>query len=264
MAGAIEGRSDVADAPSDRHTADDAVGEVDSGADGGARVDGVPAGPAREAWRPRYRADVQGLRGIAVLLVVLCHAGVYLWGGVGRGKSFVMDQFFAAAPTQAKRRVHFHAFLQELQGRMLAITGQSDPLVRVARAIAELSAKADQLLLAEAKFHSARLRGEFEAAGAPQKEAAMVAHLFDMDGAVGLARLAVDSGIPTLEIADAFTDLGARLGLDWAQGTAAMANPSDPWERLLVAGLARDFQQMRLDLLRGLSAGRGRKAHPRA
>lgn len=64
-------------------------------------------------------------------------AGVYLWGGVGRGKSFVMDQFFAAAPTQAKRRVHFHAFLQELQSRMLAITGQSDPLVRVARAIAE-------------------------------------------------------------------------------------------------------------------------------
>ena len=59
-------------------------------------------------------------------------AGVYLWGGVGRGKSFVMDQFFAAAPTQAKRRVHFHAFLQELQRRMLAITGQSDPLVRVA------------------------------------------------------------------------------------------------------------------------------------
>lgn len=64
-------------------------------------------------------------------------AGVYLWGGVGRGKSFVMDHFFAAAPIQAKRRVHFHAFLQELQGRMLAITGQSDPLVRVARAIAE-------------------------------------------------------------------------------------------------------------------------------
>lgn len=64
-------------------------------------------------------------------------AGVYLWGGVGRGKSFVMDAFFAAAPVQAKRRVHFHAFLQELQVRMLAFSGQADPLARVAEEIAQ-------------------------------------------------------------------------------------------------------------------------------
>ncbi|MFI8481023.1 cell division protein ZapE [Pseudomonas sp. NPDC078700] len=64
-------------------------------------------------------------------------AGVYLWGGVGRGKSFVMDAFFAGAPLQNKRRVHFHGFLQELQQRMLAYTGQPDPLARVAREIAE-------------------------------------------------------------------------------------------------------------------------------
>ncbi len=64
-------------------------------------------------------------------------AGIYLWGGVGRGKSFVMDTFFAAAPVQAKRRVHFHAFLQEVQQRMGAFTGQSEPLVRVAREVAQ-------------------------------------------------------------------------------------------------------------------------------
>ncbi|SNR92795.1 cell division protein ZapE [Pseudomonas segetis] len=64
-------------------------------------------------------------------------AGVYLWGGVGRGKSFVMDAFFAAAPLQDKRRVHFHAFLQELQQRMLAYNGQPDPLARVAGDIAK-------------------------------------------------------------------------------------------------------------------------------
>lgn len=64
-------------------------------------------------------------------------AGIYLWGGVGRGKSFVMDTFFAAAPVQAKRRVHFHAFLQEVQQRMGAFSGQAEPLVRVAREVAQ-------------------------------------------------------------------------------------------------------------------------------
>lgn len=63
-------------------------------------------------------------------------AGVYLHGGVGRGKSFVLDVFFAAAPLAQKRRVHFHAFLQELQQRMGGYAGQADPLARVAEEIA--------------------------------------------------------------------------------------------------------------------------------
>ncbi len=62
-------------------------------------------------------------------------AGVYLWGGVGRGKSLVMDAFFTAAPVKAKRRVHFHGFLQEVLERLQQITGQPDPLARVAREI---------------------------------------------------------------------------------------------------------------------------------
>ena len=96
---------------------------------------------------------------------------------------------------------------------------------------------------------ASRLRAQFEEAGAPETDAAMVSHLFDMDGAVGLTKLAVDTKISATTLTEAFTDLGARLGLDWAQNTAALMMPSDPWERLLVSGLARDFQQMRLDFL---------------
>lgn len=75
-------------------------------------------------------------------------AGVYLWGGVGRGKSFVMDAFFAAVPFNAKRRVHFHAFLQELQQRMKAFAGHPDPLVLAIRALAQ-----DIRLLCFDEFH---------------------------------------------------------------------------------------------------------------
>lgn len=63
-------------------------------------------------------------------------AGVYLHGGVGRGKSLVLDAVFAAAPLAEKRRVHFHAFLQELQQCLGGYAGQVDPLARVASEIA--------------------------------------------------------------------------------------------------------------------------------
>ncbi len=140
--------------------------------------------------------------------------------------------------------------------------GPSKLEAQLSSSIAELSDKAKGLLQAERPFHSAHLRDEFESVGAPARETEMVTRLFDLDGVIGLARLSVDSGISASRLTGAFTDLGAELGLDWAQGTAALMNPSDPWERLLIAGLARDFQQMRLDLLARLTSGKGKSVNP--
>ncbi|HEX2762340.1 MAG TPA: cell division protein ZapE [Allosphingosinicella sp.] len=64
--------------------------------------------------------------------------GVYLWGGVGRGKSMLMDLAFAAIEAGPKRRVHFHEFMLEVHERLRAEREkeESDPIPPVARAIA--------------------------------------------------------------------------------------------------------------------------------
>jgi cell division protein ZapE len=64
--------------------------------------------------------------------------GLYLWGPVGRGKSMLMDLFFATAPIANKRRVHFHAFMLEVHDRMeIERRARSrQPILRVAEAIA--------------------------------------------------------------------------------------------------------------------------------
>ncbi len=138
----------------------------------------------------------------------------------------------------------------------------SEMIATLNKGVVELSSGTEGLLSAETRHQTDKLRDEFIAAGAPDSIASEVAHLYDLDGSVGLASLARKAEIKTRPLTAAFTDLGERLGLDWAQGTAAMSNPSDVWERLLVAGLARDFQQMRLDFLRRLSRRKGAKKDP--
>ena len=62
--------------------------------------------------------------------------GVYLWGGVGRGKSFLMDCFFSAVPLIRKTRVHFHEFMRGVHRELDDVKGTADPLDEVARRIA--------------------------------------------------------------------------------------------------------------------------------
>ncbi len=62
--------------------------------------------------------------------------GVYFWGGVGRGKSFLMDAFYAAVPLRRKTRVHFHAFMRGVHEELRTLKREEDPLATVAARIA--------------------------------------------------------------------------------------------------------------------------------
>ncbi|MGO4908309.1 cell division protein ZapE [Pseudorhodobacter sp. W20_MBD10_FR17] len=105
------------------------------------------ADPAQHAVLPvleslRVWAEAQGERKTGLLAGLFrkeapAPKGLYLWGGVGRGKSMVMDLFIAHTNTPAKRRVHFHAFMQEIHHGIFEARkrGVDDPLEPVAEAI---------------------------------------------------------------------------------------------------------------------------------
>lgn len=58
--------------------------------------------------------------------------GVYMWGGVGRGKTWLMDQFYESVPFRRKTRMHFHHFMQHVHKELNKLSGQRNPLEIVA------------------------------------------------------------------------------------------------------------------------------------
>ncbi len=74
--------------------------------------------------------------------------GAYLWGGVGRGKSFLMDSFYNCVPVARKKRIHFHRFMQEIHRALHQHQGREDPLAIIARDVAR-----DTRLLCLDEFH---------------------------------------------------------------------------------------------------------------
>jgi len=59
--------------------------------------------------------------------------GVYLWGGVGRGKTYLMDLFFVAIPGTKKLRLHFYHFMQHVHQALHSLKGTPDPLKKIAK-----------------------------------------------------------------------------------------------------------------------------------
>ena len=63
--------------------------------------------------------------------------GLYLWGDVGRGKTFLMDLFYDCLPVAGKLRLHFHRFMARIHQALSQQTGQQDPLVVIANELAQ-------------------------------------------------------------------------------------------------------------------------------
>lgn len=63
--------------------------------------------------------------------------GAYIWGGVGVGKTYLMDRFFECLPSDQKQRVHFHRFMQSVHHHLKSVRGKSNPMRRVASRLTE-------------------------------------------------------------------------------------------------------------------------------
>ena len=84
-------------------------------------------------------ADYKARRGNAITKLISrppIPRGVYMHGGVGRGKSFLMDCFFNAVPLQRKTRLHFHEFMREVHRELADLHGVVNPLQELGRLIA--------------------------------------------------------------------------------------------------------------------------------
>ena len=76
-------------------------------------------------WRERVRREVAPP-----------DKGIYLWGSVGGGKTYLMDMFFECLPIEAKLRMHFHRFMQRVHRDLNRLAGEADPLRQVAAGLA--------------------------------------------------------------------------------------------------------------------------------
>ncbi len=157
---------------------------------------------------------------------------------------------------EATRLMLFEQVAIEMRAQMAdvqrnAVDGRSitDAVKAYTPAVQTLAQKLETLLPKETRNITQAYGERLLNASAPRAIADRIVALAALDGSIGLAAVAAQSKLNVLSLTHAFTRIGEALGLDWAQGRAMQLDPSDPWERLLSAGLARDFQAMRLDFL---------------
>ena len=115
--------------------------------------------------------------------------------------------------------------------------------------VRKISAAATKLIRAEVRNEAVARRDRLIALGASEDIVKGLVRLYELDGVFGLAALANQRKADELALTRSYTRLGEALALDWAQQQVARFVPTNQWERLLTAGLARDFEQLRIEFL---------------
>lgn len=86
---------------------------------------------ARLKWRSKFKLRfTKGSPGTSI-------QGIYFWGGVGRGKTYLVDTFYDCLPFENKLRIHFHRFMHRVHQELKGLAGQSDPLKIIAAQLAK-------------------------------------------------------------------------------------------------------------------------------
>ena len=124
-------------------------------------------------------------------------------------------------------------------------------------AVARIAAATTKLIRSEVRNEAVSRREHLLGLGADAAIVDGLVRVYELDGVFGVSALAAKRQIDAQALTQAYTRLGEALGLDWAQQQVARFEPTDHWERLLVAGLERDFEQLRLEFL-----ARGRDGDP--
>ena len=168
-----------------------------------------------------------------------------LWEAVEAAEISEAERFRLFDSARMSLRLHLSDILRNSD----AATMPSAIATLLAPGIERLDAAAHELLKDEARHQSASMRDRLSDIPVDTALIDRIVRLFELDGAVGTSALAARLEVSELDVTKAYTRLGEALGLDWAKATAVRYGTSDPWERLLAAGLSRDFEQLRLDFL---------------
>ncbi|MEO5640226.1 MAG: NAD-glutamate dehydrogenase domain-containing protein, partial [Sphingomicrobium sp.] len=155
----------------------------------------------------------------------------------------VRIQLFATAAQTV--RSHLSDVLRAAGGE----TGVSPLVELLSPGFAKVAGSRSTLIRNEVKSESDARRDQLTTIGADKSIADTLVRMFELDGVFAVAALGARKQLDELVLTKAYTRLGEALGLDWAQQQVTRFTPVDPWERLLVAGLARDFEQLRIDFL---------------